>query len=198
MKHLITVVGFFSFLLMSAQDEIAGELPYAEIPEYPETYTAGSVVSRMVDGLGFRYYWATEGLRETDLTFRPGKESRSVDETLDHILGLSRVILNSALQQPNDRSQSGEETLSFAEKRSQTLHNLRKASLIFLESSNLEDHPVIFKNADGESIFPFWNQINGPVADALWHCGQVVSFRRLSGNPFPPGVSVFLGNRQNQ
>ncbi|MCX2720063.1 hypothetical protein [Lentiprolixibacter aurantiacus] len=197
MKYLLTVLCLISLVVMNAQNKDNEELPYYEIPDYPESYSAGTVVSRMIDGLGFRYYWATENLRETDLAYRPGKDSRSADETLDHILGLSRVILNSALQKPNDGSQSGEETLSFTEKRSQTLNNLRKASLVFLEADHLEEHPVIFRNADRETAFPFWNQINGPIADALWHCGQIVSLRRQSGNPFPKGVSVFLGNRQN-
>ena len=198
MKYFTTVVCFLFFFVMSAQNENLRELPYAEIPAYPETYTPGSVVSRMIDGLGFRYYWATENLREADLAYRPGKDSRSVDETLDHILGLSRVILNSAIQQPNVRSEASQEVLSYSEKRRQTLNNLKKASLVLLKSDNLEEHPVVFRNSKGETKCPFWNQINGPIADALWHCGQVVSFRRQSGNPFPEGVSVFLGNRQNQ
>ena len=41
--------------------------------------------------------------------------------------------------------------------------------------------------------FPFWNIINGPISDALWHCGQVVLLRRSSGNPFNSKVSVFSG-----
>ena len=198
MKCFSTVVCFFTLFVMNAQDMNEQELPYAQIPEYPETYTAGSIVSRMIDGLGFRYYWATEDLREEDLMYRPGKDSRSSEETLDHILGLSRVILNSAMKMPNDGSPVSEEPLSFEEKRSLTLNNLRKASLVFLEADNLEEYPVIFDYPNRKAEFPFWNQINGPIADALWHCGQVVSFRRQSGNPFPEGVSVFMGNRRNQ
>ena len=197
MKCFSTVVCFFTLFVMNAQDMNEQELPYAQIPEYPETYTAGSIVSRMIDGLGFRYYWATEDLREEDLLYRPGKDSRSTEETLDHILGLSRVILNGAMKIPNDGSQSSEK-LSFEEKRSQTLHNLKKASMVFLEADNLEEYPVIFKYPNREATFPLWNQINGPIADAIWHCGQIVSFRRQSGNPFPEGVSVFMGNRRNQ
>ena len=33
----------------------------------------------------------------------------------------------------------------------------------------------------------------GPIADALWHVGQVVTFRRSSGNPFNSKASVFTG-----
>ena len=70
------------------------ELPYYQIPDAPESYTQGAIAARMVDGLGFRYYWATEGLRSEDLQFRPGEDARSSEETIDHILGLSNVILS--------------------------------------------------------------------------------------------------------
>ena len=39
---------------------------------------------------------------------------------------------------------------------------------------------------------PFWHIINGPVADALTHVGQINSFRRLAGNPTPK-ARVFVG-----
>jgi hypothetical protein len=39
---------------------------------------------------------------------------------------------------------------------------------------------------------PFWHIINGPIADALTHVGQINSFRRLAGNPTPK-VNVFIG-----
>ena len=41
--------------------------------------------------------------------------------------------------------------------------------------------------------FPFWNQLNGPIEDAVWHCGQIVAFRRASGNPISKKISVFTG-----
>lgn len=184
--------------LMNAQESIRDPLPYEKIPDYPEAYTAGTVVSRMIDGLGFRYYWATEGLREKDLGFSPGTDARSIDQTLDHILGLSRVVLKSAEQGVNDPAEVSEEKLSFEQKRNLTLKNLKKASLIFRDAQNLEDYPIIFRNKDGDRSFPFWNQINGPIEDAVWHTGQVVSLRRQAGNPFPAGVSVFMGIRRNQ
>jgi len=53
---------FFIFAVeLQAQDM---ELPYHQIPDHAETYSAGNIVSRMIDGLGYRYYWATEGLTE--------------------------------------------------------------------------------------------------------------------------------------
>ena len=70
------------------------EMPYYQIPDYPADYSPGNVVSRMIDGLGFRYYWATIDLREEDLNFKPSEEARTSLETLRHIHSLTRGILN--------------------------------------------------------------------------------------------------------
>ncbi len=75
-------------------------LPYYEIPPYPDSFTAENVVARMVDGLGFRFYWATEGLRPEDLAFKPSTEARTSEETIDHILGLSAIVLNAVKNNP--------------------------------------------------------------------------------------------------
>ena len=75
-----------------------------------------------------------------------------------------------------------------------TLNNLEEASKILKSNQAvLDSFPMIFQNPTRTTEFPFWNLINGPSADALWHVGQVVSFRRSSGNPFPSGVSVLQG-----
>jgi len=166
-------------------------LPYHEIPEASTKYTAGTVVARMVDGLGFRYYWASDGLRPEDLRFKPSVDARTTEETIDHILGLSTVILNSALHKVNEGNDFSE--LSFTEKRKLTLENLKTAAEIFRKAEDLNQFTVVFKGSKGTSEYPLWNQINGPVADAIWHCGQVVSFRRSSGNPFNSKASMFMG-----
>jgi len=44
-----------------------------------------------------------------------------------------------------------------------------------------------------EVVTPFWNLINGPFSDIIYHTGQVVAFRRITGNPINPGVNVFVG-----
>lgn len=169
-------------------------LPYREIPAYPDSFTAEAVVARMIDGLGFRFYWATEGLRPEDLSFRPSPEARTSEETIDHILGLSNILVNALKKQANVRS--GEETspLTFVVKRKMTLENLQTASMLLRQpGSRLEDCTIVFKNGERSTEFPFWNMLNGPIADALWHVGQVVSFRRSSGNPFNSKASVFTG-----
>ncbi len=171
---------------MNSQDK----LPYYQIPEPAKEFTPGTTASRMVDGLGFRYYWATEGLTEKDLRFKPNEEARTTEETIDHILGLSQVILNATLKVANGAKQP---EMTYAEKRKKTLINLKKASDILRNSNDVSEFKLIF----GEKVYPFWNAINGPIADAIWHVGQVVSFRRSSGNPFPKGVSVLQGIKKS-
>jgi len=190
MKNFIFIISIL-FSLSIISQEANNELPYYQIPEYPETYTAGSVAARMVDGLGFRYYWATEGLRDEDLAFRPNDDARTTTETIDHIYGLSKVIINSTLQKPNNRTEDLE--MTFAEKRKKTLENIKTAADILRQTDDLSEYKIVFQRDEQSSEYPFWNNINGPIADALWHCGQVVLLRRSSGNPFNSKVSVFQG-----
>ncbi len=168
------------------------KIPYSEIPDYSDKYTAGTVAARMIDGLGFRYYWATDGLREEDLKFKPSEDARTTEQTIDHILGLSNVIVNSTTNKVNDRSIAKPE-LTFDEKRRQTLINFKTAADILRSSDDISVFKIIFNSDKGTTEYPFWNNINGPIADALWHCGQVVSFRRSSGNPYDSKVSLFTG-----
>ena len=184
--------------IISSQEAMEEALPYYEIPEYPAEYNAGTVVSRMIDGLGFRYYWATKGLRAEDLAYKPSETNRTIDETIEHLYNLSRVIYNSAIKKSNDRSGSQENNLSFEAKRAMTLKNLKQASEIFLEVTDLTEHKVVFVTGSGIREYPFWNQINGPIEDAVWHCGQVVALRRASGNPFDSSVSVFQGKKREK
>lgn len=179
--RLLSAFFLISILAMSSQN-----LPYYEIPEAPKAYTAGTVAGRMIDGLGFRFYWATEGLTPKDLVFKPTKESRTSEETITHILGLSEVILNATMNIPNANEKV---SMTFDQKRKQILENLKKASDKLKKTSDLSKLKIIF----GENEFQFWNAMNGPIADAMWHVGQIVSFRRSTGNPLPKGISVFTG-----
>jgi hypothetical protein len=178
-------------IIMNGQTDNNEPLPYYQIPDYPEEYNQGTVAARMVDGLGFRYYWATEGLRDIDLEFKPSEDARSTRETIDHLYGLSKVIVNSTLKKPNTSIEEAE--MTFAEKRKKTLNNFKTAADILRASNDLYEYIIVFKRNNNHSEFPFWNNINGPIADAIWHCGQVVSFRRSSGNPFNSKASLFRG-----
>ena len=49
------------------------------------TTSAADEKRTLIDGLGFRFYWATEGLRQADLDYSTTPESRASAETLDHM-----------------------------------------------------------------------------------------------------------------
>ena len=170
---------------------------YYEIPEYPDAYTAGSVTGRLIDGLGFRFYWATAGLRAEDLAFRPTDESRTMDETIDHIYNLTFIMMNATEKKPTVFPVEIPEG-TFEKKRAAILGFVRTASENLKKASDadFEDFKVVFKSAGGETAYPFWNGLNGPLADALWHTGQVVMLRRMSGNPFDSKANVMQGKRR--
>ncbi len=160
----------------------ASDLPYYEIPKAAESYTAGAVASRMLDGLGFRFYWATEGLSAEDLNYAPSATGRTSEATVTHILELSNFILSTL---DKDAVFVKNTALSFTAKRAETLQNIQKASSILRASKGLSEF-------DHET-FKFWNIINGPISDALWHCGQIVMLRRASGNPVTSKIELFTG-----
>jgi hypothetical protein len=193
----ISLIALCLSLVARAQEKPPATLPYYEIPAYPETYTAGTVAARVIDGLGFRYYWATEGLRKEDLSYKPSADARSTQETLEHIYQLTWVIVNTAKKLPVEFNPP---KFSFEELRKKTLENIKTASDILKVSkeSDLNETKMIFKGPKGNTEFPFWNLLNGPIDDALWHVGQVVSFRRSSGNPFNSNASVLVGKLSEQ
>lgn len=193
MKKILLLTVLVMFMSVHAQQTQKDGLPYYQIPDYPDSYTAGTVAARMVDGLGFRFYWATEGLRSEDLAYKPSEKGRTCGETLEHLYGLSKFIYNATANQVNDRMAAAEEPLNFEEKRKAILTNFKKAADLLRAADNLAEMKIKIKSQQGVSEYPFWNNINGPIADALWHTGQVVLLRRASGNPINPKVSVFAG-----
>ena len=198
MKSLLLIL-FFSVIIyhdMIAQDDSAMkdkvDLPYRQIPDYPDSYTAENVAARVIDGLGYRYFWATEGLTEKDLEYRPGNDGRSTGETIDHIYGLTFTIVNASLNKANVFPRE-ELDLTFEQKRRLTLNNIQKASQVLKESKANTIDNLKIKSSGSTNEHPYWNMLNGLIMDAVYHTGQVVTFRRSSGNPINPKVNVFIG-----
>jgi hypothetical protein len=190
-KFLMVVIGIMSSVTLLAQESGNTDY-YRQIPVYPDSYTATNVAARLIDGLGFRYYWATNGLREEDLKFRPNEKARTSMETLQHIYGLTLTMTNAVKKVPNKRTEDPSK-MSFGELRAKTLENIRIASEKLKASTDGDMTGMIIFSDNPEKGVPFWNLLNGPIADALWHIGQVVSFRRSSGNPFDGRANVFTG-----
>lgn len=180
---LIVLISMVSNMLLGQGDT---KLPYNEVPDYPTEFTAGTMAARMVDALGFRYYWASDSLTEKDLAYKATEDGRSSLETIKHIYDLSKIIVNSTLNKSNSRVK---EELSYQELREKTLVNLKTAADILRTSEDISKYKIIF----GEQEIPFWNQVNGPIADAIWHSGQLVIYRRATGNPINSKVNHFSG-----
>ena len=196
LNYKMKIISLPLFILLTGTLASQDKSYFYQIPPYPEKYTANNVAARMVDGLGFRYYWATDGLMEKDLQFKPGDSSRTSLETIEHIYQLTQILANAVNKKPTV-SDPGAPKLSFGELRQKTLENLELSSKILKkQDADLTAYPMIFTNPNRTTEFPFWNLINGPIADGLWHVGQIVSFRRSSGNPFPAGVSVLQGTKR--
>ncbi|MGI9312654.1 MAG: DinB family protein [Alphaproteobacteria bacterium] len=186
----ITLILILTMTSMYSQKK----LPFYQIPEAPNEISSTNIMVRMVQGLGFRYHWATQDLTEKDLKYRPSKDAISNFETIKHIYNLSNTIYNSTKNSTNIRSEKKVPT-DYRSLRRETLNNLKLTSEAF-ESFNdeeLKNVKIIIQRKSGNYEFPVWNLINGPISDAIYHTGQLVSFRRTSGNPIPKGVNVFLG-----
>lgn len=170
-------------------------LPYAAIPTPPEEYNAATVLSRLMDGLGFRYHWATDGLTEEVLAYRPETTCRSVREILHHIRAIVDMIEHSVM---SERYQLPEPHLpDNADVRGETLSAISRVSATLRASdpTRLAEFEARFRMDENDMDFPFWNTINGTMSDAIYHVGQVVAYRRAAGLPIDQGVDVFVGKQ---
>ena len=171
---------------MQAQDKNY----FYEIKKFDENYSNKAIISRFIHSVGFRYYWATEGLEEKDLSYKPSESGITTRETLEHIYGLS-IMINSGLHNNEAIRSKTYPDLSFDELRDNTF-NLLKNSIDILDEykdSDFENNKIIF----GDKKFDLYNLFHGPISDSLYHIGQIVAFRRASGNPIPIGVNHFMG-----
>lgn len=177
-KIIITLVLFLSLFSLKAQEK----LPFYEIPKQTEEYTAQAVVMRQIASLGFRFYWATEGLKDKDLQYKPTPESKSTLETIQHIYSMSFWMLTLTETEFPQPKKTGKISLE----------ELRKAALNnYLALSNRVKNVADLKELSIKS--KFFQIINGPISDSVWHAGQIASFRRITGNPITSNISHFTG-----
>lgn len=169
-------------------------LPYYEVPDFPDTYDPGTVAARLIDGLGFRFYWATDSITKADLDYKPSSDARTYLETIQHIYGMSKMIVNSTRGEVNSRENKN---LTFDEMRAEVLQNLKEASDKLKASDDLASMTIKYEGQNGLVEYPFWIHLNGPISDCIWHAGQLVSMRRATGNPISDQISFFTGKVKN-
>jgi hypothetical protein len=156
------------------------DLPFRQIGSCPSQVNGPSLLARMLDGLGFRFYWATHGLTDQDYAFSPGRGSQSIGQLVGHIWSLANWVSIAVLDHGAERPRAPEQ---------QRAHALRMLHRLRQHFATLGDQELSAITIDGH---PFWHILNGPLADALTHVGQINGWRRLAGNPTPK-AGLFTG-----
>ncbi|MFC1606354.1 DinB family protein [Candidatus Latescibacterota bacterium] len=153
---------------------------YHSMPVIPDEISAGNIICRMLAGMGFRFYWATDELTEETYAFQPCEGARSIGETVEHIWDLLNWIYRTT-------GTAGKIKPSGAQ-------HLRESTLELI--AILEDAFSKMDNKELAAIHihkhPFWLIINGPISDILTHIGQISVLRRMAGTP-APGSNPFEG-----
>jgi hypothetical protein len=154
------------------------DLPFSRIPEPPEQVRGATVLGRLVEGLAFRYRWATESLPDGIADHRPGPQSMTLLELLQHIERLVAWVDRhlGGVPEPAPEAHLAELRRVTLGRLASLAGRLRTMPDTTLAASRLEHR---------EGAEPFWSMINGPLADALTHVGQVNAWRRLAGAPAP-------------
>ena len=161
---------------------------FESLPEPPTKVSATTVLKRLIDGMGFRYELATRDITEDEASFRPVPSSMSIHEVNVHIFHLCRGTAKSL-----DVSLSKQYDLgSHQEIRNVVLEIINSISLGLDDMSDdeLSQKKIFLKRTN--TSYPFWYLLNGFIADALSHIGQINSWRRMAGNPVDR-ISPFTG-----
>jgi hypothetical protein len=149
------------------------ELPddFRHYPPEPDELSVSNSIARLIDGLGYRLYWALEGLTEQDCRYRISPDANSIHDILWHIFGLVNwihmYVYGEQMSRPGNIIEQGHKTLS-------TLAKMRQ-HFIEIDDQQLQSYKL--------EEMSFWNYINMPLSDALSHVGQVRIMRRGAGNP---------------
>ena len=176
------------------------ELPFRRL-EAPEPRASGVIVlRRLLDGIGFRFHWATEALRPEDPPYKPTPGSMSMGELVQHVGGLVRWVAESigvsgaVLTEVSGELKPVPEQFNswegFVARRAAVLEMVRLARARLGEMSDPDLERVTVRTRGGP--VPWGHLVNGPLADALTHIGQINTMRRSNGNPVPR-ANVFLG-----
>ena len=161
---------------------------YKDIPDPSDNITAANVIIRMIDALSFRYRWSLEGLDNDILDFRASSDSMSFKELLAHIHYLINRMYVCFVKETELPETAGD--IDEIKKQTLSLLIAIRDNLSNMEDAGLSDCKLKKKDT-GEEI-PFWYFLNGPLADALTHVGQINLLRRLAKKPALK-VNLFRG-----
>ncbi len=161
---------------------------YAQLPDPPAGVSAGAIMARFIDATGFRFHMATEGLTENEINFRPTEESMNTLELTRHIYS----VLSWAHRSFQPTAKFDKTRTTFPELREGVLTTCAAFSAHLQQMSDEELAAVSVYLKRNDTTYSFWYLINGPISDALTHVGQIITWRRIAGNPIAR-ISPFTG-----
>ncbi len=137
------------------------KLPYRKMPKYSEDINYGFVMSRIIDELGYTYYWASEGLNKEDFVNEYGSKN-ILYALLENIDQVSYIIASLTL---NDSISDN----VYVEK---SLNELRKKMLFNLINASNK----LYLTEDSANL-PLWGILSKPISDVKWYTDQIISYR---------------------
>jgi len=149
------------------------EIDHRQLPEPPEKVSAANTVYRLIDGLAFRFHWVTEDLDPDIYQYKPCDGCRSISELQFHIWDLLHWVHMDAQGEKLEKPATDEDC------RASVLHLCEQLKGVFLDLPNDDLAQLRFMRQS------FWILLNGAIADALIHVGQIGTVRRIAGSPAP-------------
>lgn len=159
------------------------------IPHDPSVFNGSSVLQRMVEAILIRYTIAIKDMTDEAKNFRATPESMSMLELQKHIL-LLILWVSKSLDMDIEIKEKAETFSQFETQIKETTGNLSK-HISLLTDEELSTKTIYLKRSD--TYYSIWYMIHGPLADAIHHIGQIVTWRRISGNPINQ-ISPFTGH----
>lgn len=153
---------------------------YDKLPNAPEEVSAANVLVRIVDGLGFRYATATHDLRPDFINFKACETAMSMGEVLKHVYWLAWWVNGAFKLEENEMDKTLDTIDAYREA---TLLKYEQLSNYLSTASDADLLNAELYSKRKDMHLPFWYAINGPIADALTHVGQINSWRRMADNP---------------
>ncbi len=164
------------------------EKPFENIQKFPDKMSAAGILVRTFDGMGFRYKWSLAELDNSYLEFRPVDGSRNLKELLEHMFAIIVWLYQTFI----DNKFKEEPVEGLHELKNQTLQRIKEIRDKIETMDDAELDKLRIHNPWTEEKIPIWLLLNGPIADIFTHIGQILSWRRIAGNP-KPDVDLFRG-----
>ena len=166
-------------------------LPYDSISIPAPSPEGNALLAHLIDGAGFRFRRATEGLTDNVAAFEPPNGAMGLQALMHHMRDLAAVVGGAVDSAGPNHDASGLDALRLA-----TLEHLEAASAAVRSKSADELRAIELRLSD-ELNGNLMNLVHGPLSDFLTHVGQVNFVRRLAGNPAPP-TDHFNGKPRSQ